>query len=101
MSQKQGFSLFLILIVILILGGFGFRVYQLSKNSSVAEHSPTTSQQLNPKCSLQAEAGPCKAVFERYYFDPESKSCKKFIWGGCQGVVPFETLEDCNNSCVQ
>jgi len=23
----------------------------------------------------------------------------KFIWGGCGGVVPFETMEECNNEC--
>jgi hypothetical protein len=21
------------------------------------------------------------------------------VWGGCGGVVPFETLEDCNLKC--
>ncbi|MBA4146415.1 MAG: proteinase inhibitor I4 serpin, partial [Cytophaga sp.] len=27
------------------------------------------------------------------------KKCKEFIWGGCGGVVPFETLEECKGGC--
>lgn len=51
------------------------------------------------KCSLKPERGPCKGMFEKYYYDSGSKTCKKFIWGGCDGVVPFETEEECNQSC--
>lgn len=50
-------------------------------------------------CQLIPEAGPCKAAFKRYYFDQKEKKCKEFIWGGCNGVVPFETLEDCQKKC--
>lgn len=46
-------------------------------------------------CSLEPEAGPCEALFTKYYFDQEENKCKEFTWGGCDGVVPFETLEDC------
>lgn len=45
------------------------------------------------------EAGECRAAFEIYYFDQSTQSCQKFIWGGCGGVVPFETLEECQKSC--
>jgi hypothetical protein len=44
-------------------------------------------------CSLAPEPGPCEAIFTKYYFDKEAKKCKEFSWGGCDGVVPFETLE--------
>ena len=44
------------------------------------------------KCTLIPDAGNCKAQFKRYYFDPVDKCCKEFIWGGCSGTVPFETL---------
>lgn len=37
------------------------------------------------KCSLKAEAGPCRAAFKRFYFNSTSKSCEEFIYGGCQG----------------
>lgn len=36
---------------------------------------------------------------ERYYFDSASGTCKAFSWGGCDGSVPFDTLEACRKSC--
>jgi hypothetical protein len=40
-------------------------------------------------CRKKPERGPCKGMFQSYYFDAVSHSCKMFIWGGCQGSVPF------------
>ena len=52
------------------------------------------------KCSLIPEQGTCKALIPKYYFDNQDKECKEFIWGGCDGVVPFETLIECEEcSC--
>ncbi len=41
----------------------------------------------------------CKAAFQRYYYDANSDSCRTFIWGGCKGSVPFESMEDCVSTC--
>jgi len=46
-------------------------------------------------CSLVPDSGPCFAAFNRYYFDPKEKKCKSFVWGGCGDVVPFATLQEC------
>lgn len=46
-------------------------------------------------CALVPDAGPCEAAFTRYYYDAGTGECKEFIWGGCGGTVPFETLEEC------
>jgi len=51
-------------------------------------------------CLKAPDRGPCKAAMERYYFDPETGTCKAFMWGGCQGSVPFETMEACKDTCV-
>jgi hypothetical protein len=51
-------------------------------------------------CSLKSERGPCKGNFRRYQYDPLSKDCKEFIWGGCGGTVPFETKEECIQQCL-
>jgi Kunitz/Bovine pancreatic trypsin inhibitor domain len=48
-------------------------------------------------CSLKPETGLCMAALKRYYYDPVEKKCKEFVWGGCGGVVPFETLEACKS----
>lgn len=47
------------------------------------------------RCPLKPATGPCKAVFTGYYFDPNTQSCLPFTWGGCKGVVPFETKDAC------
>jgi hypothetical protein len=46
-------------------------------------------------CDLEPDGGLCNAAIPRYYFDKEEQKCKEFIWGGCDGTVPFETLEEC------
>jgi hypothetical protein len=56
-------------------------------------------EQQHKDCSLLPDPGPCKALFKKYYYDQNEKKCKQFNWGGCDGVVPFETLEDCQKKC--
>jgi Kunitz/Bovine pancreatic trypsin inhibitor domain len=54
-------------------------------------------EECQTKCSQVGETGSCKALFKKYYFDKTEKKCKEFIWGGCEGVVPFQTLEECQS----
>ncbi len=46
-------------------------------------------------CYLEPETGPCFALINGYYYDQEEKKCKEFLWGGCGGVRPFATIEEC------
>jgi len=50
-------------------------------------------------CSSIPDPGFCLAAFEIYYFDQNTGQCEESIWGGCDGLVPFWTLEECQNSC--
>jgi hypothetical protein len=58
---------------------------------------PTCKREYIPsaRCQLTPETGPCRAYFIKYYYDRGEKRCKEFVWGGCDGVVPFHTLEEC------
>ena len=47
------------------------------------------------ECFLKPNRGPCKGNLKRYYYDELSNECKEFSWGGCAGVAPFETKEEC------
>ena len=53
-----------------------------------------------PVCHKPPDRGPCKGLFERFYFDEKTGQCREFDWGGCQGSVPFETQKECEAACV-
>ena len=57
------------------------------------------SDPLNDACYLIPDPGVCKGHFPRYYYDQDTEKCKEFVWGGCGGVVPFETMGECNSGC--
>lgn len=46
-------------------------------------------------CMLTPDIGPCFAAITKFYFDTETNTCEEFIWGGCDGVVPFDTMAEC------
>ena len=50
-------------------------------------------------CDLEPDPGPCFAAIPAYYFNQDTQSCAEFIYGGCAGVVPFWTLEECESEC--
>ena len=51
------------------------------------------------RCLMKPDACLCKSAIPRYYFDNEEGICKEFLWGGCAGSVPFETLDRCRSHC--
>jgi len=46
-------------------------------------------------CDLEPNPGHCFAAITKYYFDKDDGKCKEFTWGGCNGIVPFDSLEEC------
>uniref|UniRef100_A0A0K8RFF9 Putative salivary kunitz domain protein n=1 Tax=Ixodes ricinus TaxID=34613 RepID=A0A0K8RFF9_IXORI len=38
---------------------------------------------LNPNCSLEKNDGPCRAMIPRFYFDNVTRTCHRFLYGGC------------------
>jgi hypothetical protein len=51
------------------------------------------------RCDLKPDGGQCKGLFWKYYYNPATKKCEEFAYGGCGGVVPFETKEECRGMC--
>jgi hypothetical protein len=52
-------------------------------------------------CTLPKEVGKCRARFSRFYYNAETKSCEKFIYGGCTGNSNnFFTKQACENKCL-
>jgi hypothetical protein len=53
-------------------------------------------------CYLEPKSGTCYAAARRYYYDRVERRCKEFTWRGCDGVVPFNTLAECQAfECTQ
>ncbi|CAF0851289.1 unnamed protein product [Brachionus calyciflorus] len=53
------------------------------------------------RCYQQVEVGPCYAAMRRFHYNSTSNQCEQFIYGGCQGNENnFETVEECNSSCL-
>ncbi|CAG9804960.1 unnamed protein product [Chironomus riparius] len=51
-------------------------------------------------CHSSPDPGPCDAHFIRYTYNPSSKSCSQFIYGGCAGNSNnFHTNTQCMSSC--
>jgi len=57
-------------------------------------------KKIDPRCQQKGETGRCRAAIQRYYFNSEKGECQMFIWGGCGGIVPFETMESCQKTCL-
>ena len=66
---------------------------------SVRVNAPGTVRVHPAACARRPDPGPCKANDERYFYDQSFGRCRSFSWGGCDGVVPFQTLRDCIAAC--
>ncbi|XP_076348776.1 uncharacterized protein LOC143246253 isoform X2 [Tachypleus tridentatus] len=51
-------------------------------------------------CNLPSDTGRCLAYIQRYYYNPDSKKCEEFIYGGCEGNDNnFQTKAECEYTC--
>lgn len=56
-----------------------------------------TAQQI---CSMEADAGSCRGIYQRYHYDASRQTCREFEYGGCRGNQNnFLTSEICMSSC--
>lgn len=74
------------------------------RTTSIATTTTTTTDSVEEVvkevCSEQAETGPCRAMFVRWYFAVTEGKCAQFIYGGCGGNRNnFDTEEYCMAVC--
>uniref|UniRef100_A0A8C3IV45 Uncharacterized protein n=1 Tax=Chrysemys picta bellii TaxID=8478 RepID=A0A8C3IV45_CHRPI len=51
-------------------------------------------------CRLPPEKGPCKGKMPRFFYNPASRTCESFIYGGCKGNKNnFKTKAECVRAC--
>ncbi|CDW57128.1 Papilin [Trichuris trichiura] len=52
-------------------------------------------------CEQPQDSGPCKASFQRYFYNPFSAQCEMFLYGGCEGNQNnFKTKKECDENCT-
>lgn len=56
---------------------------------------------INPDCNLPRATGFCEAYMPRYFYNPATGACERFIYGGCMGNANnFHTITDCEHACI-
>lgn len=52
-------------------------------------------------CNVPVDVGPCLQHLSKWYFDPASRSCQEFSYGGCDGSSNrFSSLPECESVCL-
>uniref|UniRef100_A0A8C5D6T1 Kunitz-type protease inhibitor 2-like n=1 Tax=Gouania willdenowi TaxID=441366 RepID=A0A8C5D6T1_GOUWI len=52
------------------------------------------------RCGVGPEVGPCRAAFQRWFFNRSTGRCHAFIYGGCQGNQNnYQSEQSCFASC--
>uniref|UniRef100_A0A8C5Y3E9 Uncharacterized protein n=1 Tax=Microcebus murinus TaxID=30608 RepID=A0A8C5Y3E9_MICMU len=52
-------------------------------------------------CKLPKEGGTCRDFILKWYYDPKTKSCARFWYGGCGGNENnFESQKECEKVCA-
>ena len=61
--------------------------------------NPTEDPELPDECYLEPDPGPCLMYMLMYYFNQDTQTCETFVYGGCGGLIPFESLGECQSAC--
>ena len=52
-------------------------------------------------CSMERDTGPCTDYRAVWYFEPVSRTCRRFLFGGCDGNGnKFNSSEECHSRCL-
>lgn len=50
---------------------------------------------------MERDTGPCTDYKPYWYFEPVSRACRRFLYGGCEGNGNrFNSFEECRSSCL-
>jgi len=99
--MKKSTKIILIVVGILIVLFLAYFIYMQYFNGEITDQGwLSDSFQNQVKCIW--EPGLCKklCVGPLYYYNSSSQKCELWESGGCCTNPPFETLEECESSCL-
>ncbi|XP_074535939.1 kunitz-type protease inhibitor 2 [Halichoeres trimaculatus] len=68
--------------------------------SSQKRGDDEVSSEYTAMCTVTPDPGPCRAAFPMFYYDPNTATCRSFIYGGCRGNQNrYSSQEECVNRC--
>ncbi|XP_047518013.1 BPTI/Kunitz domain-containing protein-like [Pieris napi] len=92
----------LVLITLFIQNILALKQRYHTYKEPVTRVTPYVSEVIDKTCLLNPDKGPCRGEIIMYYFDPKTKDCSKFFWGGCQGNGNrFDSRYDCIQNCLR
>ncbi|XP_030007163.1 kunitz-type protease inhibitor 2-like [Sphaeramia orbicularis] len=74
--------------------------------AAVIEPEPAPTKEVSAddyaeRCKAELQVGPCRAAFQRWYFNSLTGRCQRFIYGGCKGNKNnYENEESCRSMCT-
>uniref|UniRef100_A0A8C2GKF5 Serine peptidase inhibitor, Kunitz type, 2 n=1 Tax=Cyprinus carpio TaxID=7962 RepID=A0A8C2GKF5_CYPCA len=76
------------------------KVIPSSKKKPAISTSPYSMHSFEETCAVPSDSGPCRAAFQKFYFESSTHSCKPFIYGGCAGNLNrYNSEEECMAAC--
>ncbi|XP_043078549.1 podocalyxin-like protein 2 [Puntigrus tetrazona] len=79
----------------------GFEDSEDGKNAHIeTKDTSVDPSATNERCLMPKKVGPCRGAFPRWHFNPVTKKCENFIFGGCrENRNNFLSLEECAKAC--
>lgn len=58
-------------------------------------------EEYRKQCAIQPDETICGRAANRVYYDQAANTCKRFSWGGCGEVTPYNNMAVCQQACIR
>lgn len=76
-------------------------VSMIAVNDADTIYANSVPANLRQQCSIQPSDQLCGRAKDRVYYDPALNTCKRFSYGGCGQIEPFNNMSLCQQACIR